>query len=112
MSDKIVNLDDFRPQPAHLSGMASCLACKHQWAATAPVGTGDLECPSCGLMRGAWQYGVSPPVGATKYVCVCGCDVYRLSTKELLCIACGRGMFGWYVGQDPCDPSRGPRPAA
>lgn len=116
VTDKIVSLEDHRAKAKaardpHLSGMARCLACKHKWAAVAPPGTADLQCPACGLLRGAWQFGVSPPVGSNKYVCLsCGCDVFRLSTLELLCIACGQSMVGWYVGQDPAD--RGPRGAA
>ena len=46
---EIVDLDAKRP---HWSGIASCLRCKHEWVAVAPVGTDDLQCPSCGSGSG------------------------------------------------------------
>lgn len=101
MGDKVVELDAYRPRQPHLSGMARCMACKHEWAAVAPVGTGELECPQCQCMRGVWQYNCTGRIGDQKFVCLCGCDVFRLTTIELMCTACGQLMTGWWLGQDP-----------
>jgi hypothetical protein len=82
-----------REEP-HLSGEAVCIGCKHQWVAVAPLGTWQLECPSCGSMKGIFRL----PVGAERgkdleFACTCGCvalTAYMRHGKFWLgCMSCG-----------------------
>lgn len=52
MSD-IVDLNEHRP---HVSGPVVCTRCRHKWVAVRPVGADLLECPACGVNRGASLY--------------------------------------------------------
>ncbi len=79
----------------HMSGEAACLVCKHKWAAVAPVGTHEFECPQCGSFKG---YMVNPVVrGSEVFECFCGCDVFRIS-PELgpYCVNCATPAEGWF----------------
>ncbi len=84
---KILTLKPKEPDEPHLSGDAFCVTCGHRWAATAPVGTIQLECPSCHAMRGVFKYPCEPEVAWT---CGCGCFIFMISGKEnILCYNCG-----------------------
>ena len=77
----------------HLNGPALCLACRHEWVGVAPVGTQELECPSCKSMKGIF----------TKFVAYADVPNWRCSacegfmftvllledTPTLACIGCG-----------------------
>lgn len=81
---EVISILEKRP---HVSGMAKCLHCEHEWGAVAPVGTfAELECPQCGLFNGVMKGTCSPEIA---WVCNCGCDVFRLSPKGVICIHCG-----------------------
>ncbi len=82
-------------EETRLRGPAKCLACKREWEAIAPVGicTG-LECPGCGLFKGALQGMVSVPEGHELWTCNCGCDAFRVTGLNgtfagMMCINCG-----------------------
>jgi hypothetical protein len=81
-----------KPDP-HLAGGARCLACQHEWEASAPVGTWQLECPSCGLMKGMFRYPIGAMEGDSVFVCNCGCEAliayYRKGQFRLQCMNCG-----------------------
>lgn len=74
----------------HLQGQARCLACRHEWQAVAPIGTFDLECPSCGLMRGAWTFPVVAPAGTVVWRCRCGCEHMFVTPVNVMCAGCGQ----------------------
>lgn len=107
----VIDLDAHRSNP-HLAGPAKCLACQHEWAAAAPVGTYHLECPRCHTKRGVWRFACNGRQGIPFWACRCGSDVFVLTTAELVCTSCGRTQTGWYEGQDPDPPPyTGPRRA-
>ncbi len=45
----VIDLDTMRP---HICGPVMCGRCEHQWVAVRQAGTGWLECPKCGALRG------------------------------------------------------------
>ena len=71
----------------HVAGDARCLACKHEWAAVAPVGATWLECPECALQRGRLigQYERDHP----HWECACGCDLFCVTAAGTYCPNCG-----------------------
>lgn len=81
------------PQPEedveHLRGQAHCAACRHEWEAAAPIGVDWLECPSCHLMKGRFMHPVTGFPDDAIWVCLCGCDVFRIALKEFFCVNCG-----------------------
>jgi len=89
----------------HLAGEAKCVACKFTWAAVAPVGTVDLECPNCGGNRGIWRYPILAPVGGHYFVCNCGCEAmtayFSGGNFYLRCIACGLDHSEAIMGAAP-----------
>jgi hypothetical protein len=46
---EVTSIDEHRP---HYAGPCSCLKCTHEWTGVVPLIAKDLECPSCGEMRG------------------------------------------------------------
>lgn len=108
VSDNVVSLDSYRPNP-HLSGPAKCMACGYEWVAVAPVGTHRLECSQCHTMRGTWRYPCTGGEGEPFWTCNCGSDLFVLTSKSLICTACGERKTGWYIDQDP-DHYPGPPP--
>lgn len=81
---------------SHLEGPAKCLACNHTWNAVGPVGlVNDLECPECGLCRGARTTTLEPSDG-TVFRCYCGNDYYLLTmTGAPMCANCGVRATDW-----------------
>ena len=78
----------------HLCGTVTCLACRHEWEAVAPVGCADgLECPSCALPRGVWKYNFGAQEGDAVLTCDCGNDVLTAYRRDgahyVKCMACG-----------------------
>ena len=84
---EVINLADHRPE-RHLSGIARCMACKHEWATVAPEGVKWLECPSCGCRKGLYLYPCSPPDGAPIWECKCGCLVFYAQPAGVYCYSC------------------------
>lgn len=85
----IVQLKPKEPQEQHGAGEAFCIACKHTWAAVAPTGTIDLECPECGTMKGRWKFEFAPSEGQLIRVCNCGNCYFYLTPDGHLCANCG-----------------------
>ena len=71
----VISLQKFKEDNSpHLTGEARCVSCKHDWAAVAPVGTVELECPSCSLMTGRF---INTALRGDEYFeCFCGCNLF------------------------------------
>ena len=79
----VIDINAHRP---HLSGMAVCTGCDHQWVATAPVGVTQLDCPKCESSKGIWRDPVMPdPI----WECNCGEVLFYLSADGAMCRECG-----------------------
>ena len=77
---------DFLSRSPHMAGKAVCLSCAHSWEAVAPVGTLILECPECGLGKGAFKNLVAPE---TYWQCVCGNSMFIVGPDGCVCGHCG-----------------------
>jgi hypothetical protein len=79
-------------EPPHMAGEAICIGCRHTWAAVAPVGTWQLECPSCGSGNGIWRYPTGAHEGDLGFKCLCGCEALTAYKRRgrfyLRCMAC------------------------
>lgn len=53
----------------HVSGEAFCIGCNHTWRGVWPLGTIDLECPSCKRKTGRGTFEVSPQEGSHVFQC-------------------------------------------
>ena len=76
----------------HLAGQAICLQCRHEWAAIAPLGAEELECPKCKMMKGVFANIIRPEA----YVACPQCDnghFYLTPDKAMLCTRCGYGDY-------------------
>jgi hypothetical protein len=71
----------------HLSGKARCIACNHEWVATAPVGTIWMECPKCTLERG--RYVAQVQRDDLHWHCKCGNDLFYSTPDGIYCPNCG-----------------------
>jgi hypothetical protein len=90
--DFVAALSD-RDSP-HLSGLARCDGCGHQWEAVAPVGTVILECPRCESMQGRYRYPVQR--SETVWECMCGCQTFGITAEHgPYCTRCGLEQSGW-----------------
>lgn len=77
----------------HLAGEAKCIACQHSWVAVGYVGTVHLECPACGLTKGAFM---NPILRSTEphWRCNCGNDLFFITQTGCYCPNCGvRAIF-------------------
>jgi hypothetical protein len=80
----LINIADHKP---HLSGIAKCLQCGHEWEAVAPVGSAScLECENCHTYKGVMKGLASPDV---MYMCNCGNDVFYVGPDGPMCCLCG-----------------------
>jgi hypothetical protein len=93
---KIVSLADARADRSpHLSGRAECIGCRHSWEAVAPLGTVQLECPACGLPKGAWACEVVRDDQV--WECNCGGQLFRIAKHcGPYCANCGTEATGWF----------------
>ena len=83
MTDKVVNLADYKP---HVSGGACCVGCGHKWEVVAPVGTTEFECPECGFIKGVFEALILPD---EFWRCNCGNDKYCITPNGAICALCG-----------------------
>lgn len=92
--DKFIDLAAWKEENTpHLSGKALCLACRHEWAAVAPVGTVWLECPSCTLSRGRFVNAVERE--GAHWHCACGNDLFYATPDGFYCPNCGVWQKGF-----------------
>lgn len=87
----------------HLAGEALCIGCRHEWSAVAPVGTWQLECPSCSTWKGVFRYPVGADVGDGVFTCHCGCEALtaymRHGLFRLKCMSCGTEQTNAVFGE-------------
>jgi DNA-directed RNA polymerase subunit RPC12/RpoP len=84
----VVSLADKRAEKQpHKAGMARCLNCKHEWAAVAPIGTTDLECPNCATYQGMFKGIMSTEF--PQWQCVCGEWMFFIDMHGCYCAHCG-----------------------
>ena len=72
----------------HIQGPWVCLACHHRYHAVAPVGTFEGECPSCHAWKSV-PAAFTVPASRERWVCNCGCDLFRVDRAEVFCANCG-----------------------
>lgn len=86
---EVVELNAKRRDP-YLAGYAVCLACKHKWEFVAPVGSYELECPSCGSMRGVSSTHIYPDDGVPRFQCGhCKTQLWTIRPEGISCAGCG-----------------------
>ena len=93
----VVNLFPAKEDP-HLTGTAICTACRHEWQTVAPVGVVELECPSCGSMRGLLKHPCGAGEGDRLWRCNCGSELFYIVNDEVRCRECGLAQR-WMPGQ-------------
>ena len=76
----------------HLSGLAVCGACHHEWSVVAAVGGVHLECPKCHRYWGGLKHAIEPE---TAWRCNCGEQLFWLTPKGALCRRCGIYPTDW-----------------
>lgn len=88
----VVKLPSRADRGPHLSGIAFCARCKHEWVGVAPVGTMELECPECHTMMGLFKHGCEPD---EPWTCSCGCYLFMVSRQGIICWNCGDYQIGF-----------------
>jgi hypothetical protein len=82
-----------RPTPPEMEGTAKCIGCQHEWEAVAPLGTAQLECPSCRTMKGMWKHPFAARDGDLEFRCLCGSEALTAYQRHgkfwLRCMNCG-----------------------
>lgn len=82
-----------KPSGTWSEGAALCIGCRHEWEAAAPTGTWQLECPSCGSMKGIFRHPIGASPGDVAFSCNCGCEALtaymRAGKFWLRCMSCG-----------------------
>ncbi|EER61571.1 hypothetical protein AcdelDRAFT_0906 [Acidovorax delafieldii 2AN] len=73
----------------HGAGQAFCIGCRHEWAAAAPTGTTQMECPACHAHLGRWKFEFYPAEGQMVRECGCGNQLFYLTPDGHLCANCG-----------------------
>ena len=79
----VISLDAYRP---HLSGDALCLQCDNTWAAVAPIGTYEFQCPKCQTLKGVFS---APTAPEEVWQCPCGNQHFYITDDGGLCARCG-----------------------
>lgn len=87
MGDVVAFSRQEKAEEPWLSGTGYCMECKHEWAATAPVGANVFTCPSCGTEKGTWMGVVEPP--AERWECNCGGQLFFVTRSGFDCARCG-----------------------
>jgi len=90
----IIDLNEWKKQQEpHMDGEAKCIQCGHEWAHVAPLGSDPwFECPSCGLMKGAFKYNCEPEVF---WQCNCKNTLFVLGNTGIVCTLCGLYQEGY-----------------
>ena len=85
---EVISLDKAREdRKPHSVGDAQCLGCQHKWVAMSETGVTQLECPSCGLLKGVYSHPAMRD--GLEYRCKCGNDLYRICEEGIYCANCG-----------------------
>ncbi len=81
------NVIDILANAPHLSGMAMCTACGHEWSVACNVGTETLECPSCKRYHGVMK---GPVIPSEAWKCKCGNQLFYMTREGFVCRLCGK----------------------
>lgn len=73
----------------HATGECVCLGCRHEWVGVWPVGTTELECPECQLMKGTAKGLCYPGENELIRVCDCGNEFFLIRPDGHMCPVCG-----------------------
>jgi hypothetical protein len=78
----------------HWAGTCKCVGCGHEWDAVAPLGTLQLECPSCTLPKGYPKHPFGAAPGDAVFVCNhCDSEALTAYLREgrfhIICMGCG-----------------------
>lgn len=92
----VINLAEFKAdRTPHMTGKAQCAGCGTDWEAVAPVGTHELDCPSCGAHKGFFVNTVVR--GDQEWECNCGSTLFRIAKHcGPYCVNCGAAQEGWF----------------
>ena len=102
MSAEVIQFNP-REEPS-ITGEAICIGCRNEWGAVAPVGTWQLECPSCGAHKGIFKHPVGGSLaGDSFFACSCGCEALSAYLREgkfyLRCMQCGEDQTEAIFGE-------------
>lgn len=95
---EVISLSEKREETMpHITGIAICLSCKHEWVQITAVVSAEsfnlwFECPECGLARGRYKY--QHERAGEHWTCNCGNDLFHITRKGIYCPNCG----GWQGG--------------
>jgi len=73
---------------AHLTGEVICTSCHKIWTGVVPVGTHELECPSCHTMKGVFKHHLAPVTNEV-WACNCGNQLFFILKDNIQCCECG-----------------------
>ena len=83
----IIQFDPAANEP-HMQGPCVCLECKYEWTGVWPAGVTELECPSCGVVKGVGKC-VALPADELIRECKCGNIYFLITQSGHLCARCG-----------------------
>ena len=90
---KVIELK--QKEDPHMGGAAVCMNCRHTWAAVAPIGTEQLECPNCGTLKGFFANPVLYNSGTDHWRCSCGNWYFAMTREMIYCPNCGAVQTGF-----------------
>lgn len=70
-----------------IHGEAICIGCKHEWEASAPVGTYELDCPECHGNKAIFKHSVTRI--EEHFKCNCSSFLFSVTRNGIYCINCG-----------------------
>lgn len=82
-----------KDEDPHIAGEARCIACSHEWASVAPVGSVWLECPSCKTSKGLMKYACERT--GLEWHCNCGNTLFHATPDGFYCPNCGSWQTGF-----------------
>lgn len=87
----VIDLSQARKErEPHITGVAQCCACRHEWVAVVPTNAGAnwLACPECDAVKGRLVHPVLLAPGVERLECQCGCQVFSATRETLVCVNC------------------------
>ncbi len=87
------NVVDILDKQRHVTGVARCIVCRHEWQCLAMVGSFWLECPECGCWRGVMKHHTRLPDGTMRLMCVkCGSCAFHILNEGAFCMGCNEDI--------------------
>ena len=81
------------PKSIFRSGMARCLACKHEWVQVLEGSELFFPCPSCSLEHGHFMYTMVRK--EPHWQCNCGNTLFSMVSGGIYCPECGDWQKGF-----------------